>query len=73
MRDIENIFNKTKAIRKLSRVTYHMIQREGAISPAHLSRIESGKVDPKLSTFLRYLSAINCTIRIEIKEKECQQ
>jgi len=70
MKEVKELMNKLKDRRKKRGVSAEEIRREVGIAYAHLSRIESGIVDIKLSTLFRYLNAIGYKLKIIKKETE---
>jgi len=67
MKQMQNLIEKTKSYRKYKKITGENVRVESGLSLAQVSRIESGTHDMRLTTFLRYINAIE--LEIIIKEK----
>ena len=67
MKQMRNLIEKTKSYRKYKRITGENVRVESGLSLAQISRIESGSRDMRLTTFLRYIDAIE--LELFIKEK----
>ena len=68
MKQMRNLIEKTKSYRKYKRITGENVRVESGLSLAQISRIESGTHDMRLTTFLRYIDAIE--LELFIKEKD---
>ena len=53
--------------RKKARLTQAELGRRIGSDKSYISRIESGKTEPKVSTFFRIMNAIGCHIEISME------
>ena len=60
-------------MRKRNNITQKDLQQVSGLSQQAISRIEVGKdVSPSLKSLIRYVDAIGCQLRIELKEESSE-
>lgn len=62
--------NRVSVARKRARMTQHDLSKLTSIPREVISRIETGRADPRISTVHKIAKALNCTIDDLLSEKE---
>ena len=61
---------KLTEMRKRNKITQKDLQKSSGLSQQAISRIEVGKdVSPSLKSLIKYVDAIGCQLRLELKEE----
>lgn len=70
MRQIKDLMGALKLMREARGISAIDVYKESGISASQLSQIESGNMNIRLSTFLRYINATNFKVVFVHKNKE---